>query len=300
MIPCGGAKVNRITGFFRAWRGVFAGACPSAPCVVGLPKRCPRDGVPLTALARPAPGERTISNAEVPLPRSPLSLATGTAHRKACSIGFAPKRRLPAALGTCLAGTISAVGGSVQGCRGRSPRRNKLWGSPLPAGKGVGGMGAARQAKGWCGRRQRRQTTLWVPPTPAAPATCRTSHPSGTTNTRRPGDLPGKPPFGHLQRRFSPCRFRLGRGDARGEAPCMKITLISPFPGGEGGQGDGGKKANQRQGWQATKKVNHPLGTTNTRRPGDLPGKPPAGHHSGWDSQCRRGTPPHRAPQRQG
>ena len=35
------------------------------------------------ALARPAPGERTISNAEVPLPRSPLSLATGTANRKA-------------------------------------------------------------------------------------------------------------------------------------------------------------------------------------------------------------------------
>ncbi len=34
MIPCGGAKVNRIAGFFRAWRGVFAGACPSAPCVV--------------------------------------------------------------------------------------------------------------------------------------------------------------------------------------------------------------------------------------------------------------------------
>ena len=36
---------------------------------------------PPAALARPAPGERTISNAEVPLPRSPLSLATGTAHR---------------------------------------------------------------------------------------------------------------------------------------------------------------------------------------------------------------------------
>ena len=33
MIPCGGAKVNRIAGFFGAWRGVFAGACPSAPPV---------------------------------------------------------------------------------------------------------------------------------------------------------------------------------------------------------------------------------------------------------------------------
>ena len=138
-------------------------------------------GVPPTALARPAPGERTISNAEVPLPRSPLSLATGTAHRKACSIGFAPKRRLPAALGTCLAGTISAVGGSVQGCRGRSPRRNKLWGSPLPAGKGGRGMGERKQAKGKVSRRPTGQATLWAPPTPADPATCRTSHPLGTT-----------------------------------------------------------------------------------------------------------------------
>ena len=165
MIPCGGAKVNRIAGFFGAWGGVFAGACPSAPCVVGLPKRCPRGGVPPTALARPAPGERTISNAEVPLPRSPLSLATGTAHRKACSIGFAPKRRLPAALGTCLAGTISAVGGSVQGCRGRSPRRNKLWDSPFPPGRGAGGWGQQSKLK-----------------------------------ARLAGDQPGKPPFGHRQR----------------------------------------------------------------------------------------------------
>ena len=54
MIPCGEAKVNRIAGFFRAWRGVFAGACPSAPCVVGLPKRCPRGGVLSLSPAYPA------------------------------------------------------------------------------------------------------------------------------------------------------------------------------------------------------------------------------------------------------
>ena len=41
-----------------------------------------KQGKPPAAPARPAPGERTISNAEVPLPRSPLSLAAGTApHR---------------------------------------------------------------------------------------------------------------------------------------------------------------------------------------------------------------------------
>ena len=44
--------------------------------------------------------------------------------------------------GTGTAGAVRAAGGSVQGCRGRSPRRNKLWGSPFPPGRGVGGMGA--------------------------------------------------------------------------------------------------------------------------------------------------------------
>ena len=47
---------------------------------------------PCAALAIPAPGERTISNAEVPLPRSPLSLAAGTAHRERSSVGVAANR----------------------------------------------------------------------------------------------------------------------------------------------------------------------------------------------------------------
>ena len=56
-----------------------------------------RRGFPLgacsyAALAIPAPGERTISNAEVPLPRSPLSLAGGTAHREHLSSVLAANR----------------------------------------------------------------------------------------------------------------------------------------------------------------------------------------------------------------
>ena len=49
----------------------------------GLTCRCGAlwGGCPRAALAIPAPGERTISNAEVPLPRSPLSLAAGTVHQ---------------------------------------------------------------------------------------------------------------------------------------------------------------------------------------------------------------------------
>ena len=88
-------------------------------------------------------------------------------------------------------------------------------------------MGAGNKAKGRAGRRQGRQ---------APPAD------SGTA--RSAGDQPGKPPNGHLHRRFSPCRLRLKRGDARGEAPCIRKLKISPFPAGEGGWGIGGKKAN--------------------------------------------------------
>ena len=47
--------------------------------------------------------------------------------------------------------------------------------------------------------------------------------------------LAGTPPSpsGYLSRRFSPCRFRFRRGDARGGAPCIRKLKISPFPGGE-------------------------------------------------------------------
>ena len=43
--------------------------------------------------------------------------------------------------------------------------------------------------------------------------------------------LAGTPPSpsGYLPRRFSPCRFRLRRGNARGGAPCIRKLKISPF-----------------------------------------------------------------------
>ena len=94
---------------------------------------------PPAALVRPAPGERTISNAEVPLPRSPLSLAGGTAHRKPLHVVLAANR-----------------GFSPRGCKGRSPLHEKTLGLPLPAGKGGGGIGAGNKAKGRVCRRQGR------------------------------------------------------------------------------------------------------------------------------------------------
>ena len=47
----------------------------------------------------------------------------------------------------------SAARVQSRGCKGRSPLHEKNLGPPLPAGKGVGGMGAEKQAKGRVGRR---------------------------------------------------------------------------------------------------------------------------------------------------
>ena len=102
--------------------------CPAgwfSPCGTGSPCRCGKrnGGLPRAALVIPAPGERTISNAEVPLPRSPLSLAAGTANRKAVltvlrQTGDA-EGTLP--LGTGLAGRASAHGFSRGDARGEAP-----------------------------------------------------------------------------------------------------------------------------------------------------------------------------------
>ena len=84
---------------------------------------------------------------------------------------------------------------------------------------------------------------------------------------------PGQAPAG---RRIPPTFSAASRpapGDARGEAPCIKITLVSPFPTGEGGWGIGGKKANQRQGRQATNRASL---TPGQRRQGEsIPPCPP-------------------------
>ena len=70
----------------------------------------------------PAPGERTISNAEVPLPRSPLSLAGGTVHRESPLAVFAANR-------------------------GFSPLHEITLGAPFPPGRGSGGWGQKSKLK---------------------------------------------------------------------------------------------------------------------------------------------------------
>ena len=170
-------------------------------------------GLPPPALVRPAPGERTISNAEVPLPRSPLSLAAGTVLRT---------------------GFLSVL--------------------------------------------------------------------------RRTGDAEGSPPGRIPDWQVEPVPRGFSHGNARGEAPCIRKLKVSPFPLGRGA-GDGGNKASQRQGQQATKKASPPADTTAARSAGDQSGKPPLrtpqrhgqpatsraspriGYSNGRSSRQRKNTP---------
>ena len=128
--------------------GIASAAWGQAP---PAPRRVPqRQGQPATSRASPPPARDT----------------------RPCS-GAA--RSLPP--GTCLAGSVSAASGLMPGAGGGSPRRNKLWDSPFPPGRGAGGMGARRQAKGRVGRRQTRQAT-----------------PADSGTARSAGNQPGKPP----------------------------------------------------------------------------------------------------------
>ena len=92
----------------------------------------------------PCPGGEDHLKRRSSSPPVPPLLGCRHCPKKGGSVCFAPKHKLPSALGACLAGTISAAGGLMQGCRGRSPRRNKLKISPLPAGKGGRGDGGRK------------------------------------------------------------------------------------------------------------------------------------------------------------
>ena len=67
-----------------------------------------------------------------------------------------------------------------RGCKGRSPLHKKTMILPLPAGKGVGGMGARKQTKGGFGRQAGKQAPRRMPdgqvepvPRPAQPRGCK-------------------------------------------------------------------------------------------------------------------------------
>ena len=84
----------------------------------------------------------------------------------------------------------------------------------------------------------------WAPLTPAEQATQGESPPPGTTAAGSVSAAGGLMP------------------GCRGRSPPRNKILVSPIPTGEGGWGDRGQKQNKKQGWQATKKVSPPSGTT--------------------------------------
>ena len=114
-----------------------AGGCPRVGggllrrCRLGERWRCPT-GLNPSGTCSPCPGgedhlkRRRRLRRIVPSPPVPPLLGCRHCSRESLSVGFTPYRRLPRRKEDCMAGFISAASGSVQGCRGRSPRRNKL------------------------------------------------------------------------------------------------------------------------------------------------------------------------------
>ena len=107
-------------------------------------------------------------------------------------------------------------------------------------------------------------------------------------------------PSGHFLRRLSQCRFRLSPGDARGEAPCIR-KLKTPPSRREGGWGDGGRKASQKQGWQAARKARPPPGNGKARSASEAGGLfqeppgaslPPPGTFSAGSANAASGSAP--------
>ena len=128
---------------------------------------------------------------------------------RACPVTNRPRPARPPAWRRIAPPAPAPPGFSLGDARGEAPCIRKPKISPFPPGRGAGGYpspsgkgGAEKQAKGRVGEQPKRQA-----------------------------------PIGYLFCRFSPCRFRLRRGDARGKAPCTRKPKISPFPAGEGGRG---------------------------------------------------------------
>ena len=105
-----------------------------------------------------------------------------------------------------------------------------------------------------------------------------------TIKARQAGDRGGKPPLGtiaagairqpkppaprrRVSRHPSPVPPGFSPRGCKGRSPLHKITLVSPFPGGEGGRGDGGKKAAKVRNRPATKTASPPP----AREPPPLP-----------------------------
>ena len=142
-------------------------------------------------------------------------------------------------------------GFSPRGCKGRSPLHEITLILPLPAGKGVGGMGARNKTKGKVGGREKSKPPQQIPerqrqpatsraspppapPTPAEPAARKGSHPPGawfaTLLRRRPGLRPLLPSPIKTARNHRPQsgrgRSRPARSGSSGNADYISIPMF--------------------------------------------------------------------------
>ena len=163
---------------------------------------------PFAALAIPAPGERTISNAEVPLPRSPLSLAAGAARREPPPAVFAANR-----------------GYSPRGCKGRSPLHKITLSPPLPRrGRGSGGWGQESKLKARSAGDRNRYA------------------PSGHRNAAQTPPRKGQSPTPGICLAGSVSAARVQPRGCKGRSPLHKKTFVLPLPAGKGVGGMGAGK----------------------------------------------------------
>ena len=153
-----------------------------------------RGRYPPAALAIPTPGERTISNAEVPLPRSPSLLGCRLCSEESVSCRYGGEPRISAA-GFLLGRDYKCRKQSnARGAGGGAPGKIKLE-SPPSRREGGWGDGGRNKAKGMGGRRPK-------PPCP----------PPGTGKARLSGNHPPAPPAGRAVRPLPQCRAGSGAG----------------------------------------------------------------------------------------
>ena len=148
------------------------------------------------------------------------------------------------------------------GVPGAKPPAKYTLGRPLPRrGRGLGGWGQESKLK--AGRQ----------------ATSKASHPPGAWFVPLPQCRPGSAP-GHLHGMVCTCRPGSARG-CKGRSHLHKITLVSPFPGGEGGWGDRAE-SKLKAGAAGDKECKPPRWVPERQgQAGDKQGKTPAGHRGG-------------------
>ena len=108
-------------------------------------------------------------------------------------------------------------------------------------------------------RRQKRQASLahrQHPPPPAPPG--------------------ASPPAGRVVCSPAPVPRPAQPRGCKGRSPLHEITIVSPFPGGEGGRGDGGRKEAKGRVSRRQKKASPPADSETAKSAGDQKGKPPS------------------------